>query len=253
MKSVTYHSAFAVDIEKFIAHKQALGYTYGTQIGILKAFDAFCARMHPEKHTLSRELLLHWARQREGESVGTQRVRASATRQLALFLGRLGHDVYLVPEEMLPPYQRYTPYIFTTEEIAALLDQIDSCPYWQPNPLRHREYPLLFRLLYCCGFRVSEVCGMKVGDWCENSGTLTVHNGKYGRDRRVPLAPDVARRTQEYCRSVHRFSTSDTYLFPSHKSPHLSKQAVYFSFRQFLWQAGISHGGKGKGPRVHDL
>ena len=28
---------------------------------------------------------------------------------------------------------------------------------------------------------------------------------------------------------------------------------VYHNFRRFLWQAGISHGGPGHGPRVHDL
>jgi integrase len=28
---------------------------------------------------------------------------------------------------------------------------------------------------------------------------------------------------------------------------------LYKNFRRFLWHARISHGGKGKGPRVHDL
>lgn len=32
-----------------------------------------------------------------------------------------------------------------------------------------------------------------------------------------------------------------------------SPRTFYDKFRQILWQAGISHQGKGKGPRVHDL
>jgi integrase len=28
---------------------------------------------------------------------------------------------------------------------------------------------------------------------------------------------------------------------------------VYKNFRKFLWQAGISHNGRGHGPRVHDF
>lgn len=28
---------------------------------------------------------------------------------------------------------------------------------------------------------------------------------------------------------------------------------VYHNFRRFLWKAGISHGGKGYGPRIHDF
>lgn len=253
MNPVDFRSSFAAEIEKFISHKRAVGYKYDTQIRILKGFDSFCADIYPKEHTLSRELLLAWAKRKPGESIGTQRVRVNAIRQLVLFARQLGHDAYLLSPAILAPYQRYTPYIFSNEELAALFDRIDSCPYWPANPLRQREYPLLFRLLYCCGFRVSEVCRMKVLNWHEDRGLLTVHDGKYSRERQVPLAADIALRTQKYCASVHRFSAPETYLFPSHKGPHLSKQAVYNAFRQFLWQAGISHGGKGKGPRVHDL
>ena len=28
---------------------------------------------------------------------------------------------------------------------------------------------------------------------------------------------------------------------------------VYKNFRRFLWRAGISHGGRGRGPRIHDF
>ena len=30
-------------------------------------------------------------------------------------------------------------------------------------------------------------------------------------------------------------------------------KAIYEWFRKVLWEAGISHGGKGQGPRLHDL
>jgi len=253
MNPVSFRCHFAADIEKFVSHKRALGYKYDTQIRVLKEFDTFCADIYPEEHTLSRKLLLHWAKRIPAESVGTQRIRVTAIRQFVLFARQLGHDAYMISLAMLPSYQRYTPYIFSEEELTLLFDRIDSCQYWPANPLRHREYALLFRLLYCCGFRVSEVCHMKVRDWREDRGLLTVNAGKYDRERQVPLAPDIALRTRDYVGSTHRFSTPETYLFPSHKGPHLSKQAVYGSFRQFLWQAGISHGGKGKGPRVHDL
>lgn len=253
MKSITFHSVFTNEIELFITHKQALGYSYNTQIMIMKAFDTFCLNKHPDSCSLSQELLLHWVQRNKKESIGTQKIRISTIRQFTIFLSHLGYDVYLIPNEILPSYQRYTPYIFSTEEISALLDKIDNCQYWPQNPIRQHEYSLLFRLLYCCGFRISEVCNMKLSDWDEVQGTLTVCNGKYAHERNVPLDSSLVDRTQKYCQLVHQFSSSDTYLFPSHMGPHLTKQAVYFSFRQFLWQAGISHGGKGKGPRVHDL
>lgn len=33
----------------------------------------------------------------------------------------------------------------------------------------------------------------------------------------------------------------------------LKRDHVYKNYRKLLWKAGISHGGKGKGPRLHDF
>lgn len=33
----------------------------------------------------------------------------------------------------------------------------------------------------------------------------------------------------------------------------MTKRPLYWNFRRFLWKAGISHGGSGRGPRIHDF
>jgi len=43
------------------------------------------------------------------------------------------------------------------------------------------------------------------------------------------------------------------YAFPNRTGGKLSKSAVYSRFRYALFEAGISHGGRGAGPRLHDL
>ena len=48
--------------------------------------------------------------------------------------------------------------------------------------------------------------------------------------------------------------TDESYFFPSRKEKTgLNNTTVYSFFRKILHQCGIPHGGKGKGPRVHDL
>ena len=43
-------------------------------------------------------------------------------------------------------------------------------------------------------------------------------------------------------------------VLPRHRPGEpLTLGNVEKNFRRFLWQAGISHGGRGHGPRVHDL
>lgn len=42
-------------------------------------------------------------------------------------------------------------------------------------------------------------------------------------------------------------------FFPKANGDFYESQAIYSAFRVFLLDAGISHGGRGEGPRVHDL
>jgi integrase/recombinase XerD len=253
MKQHAFTSSFAADLNKFIAHKRAIGYIYETAEWTLKGFDEFCINSYPKEHELSRALMLHWAEHRRNESIGTLRHRVTVIRQFGLFMKKVGHMVYILPHSTLPTYQRYVPYIYSRKELSTLFSCIDSCAYWPSNPIRHIAFPLIFRLLYCCGLRVSETCTMKLSDIDLNTGVLTVRNGKNNKDRIIPLSDNLTLKCRTYCKEVHSSSKPDTYLFPSRRGQRLSEAAVYGSFRQFLWKAGISHDGKGNGPRLHDL
>ena len=47
--------------------------------------------------------------------------------------------------------------------------------------------------------------------------------------------------------------TTGIFFFPSPYGGRYPERTIYAYFRRFLWEVGISHGGRGKGPRVHDL
>ena len=53
--------------------------------------------------------------------------------------------------------------------------------------------------------------------------------------------------------TVHTFSTDESWLFPSSDKRRYSITAIYSRFRVLLRDCGISHGGRGRGPRLHDL
>jgi integrase len=52
---------------------------------------------------------------------------------------------------------------------------------------------------------------------------------------------------------VHFIPNPEEYFFPSPLGGKYKERTIYQYFRRFLWQAGISHGGRGYGPRLHDL
>jgi integrase len=253
MNAPALKSLLASRIEGFIAHKRAIGYRYQTGAGVLRRFDDFCYRQYRDVAVLSREMVSQWAQRTPWESDGTRAIRIVPIRQFARYLCCNGLEAYVLPERMFPAGARYIPHIFSDEELVALFSAADRCPHLTGSD-RHLVMPLLFRILYCCGLRVSEATALRRRNVDLGSGVLTIQGGKYGKDRKVPMALDLAERCRRYDAVVHGGSGADTYFLKGASNGHpIHRATVYGNFRTFLWSAGISHGGKGLGPRVHDL
>ena len=253
MRNFIYNSSLQTFIEGMIREKQSLGYKYDSSPRLLYKFDQFCIKYGCIDAVITKELVHAWIQKTPNESVATVKNRACVIRQLALYMTRLGIQAYVLPKNSLPKVPKYTPYIFSNHEMAALLTQTDACRYCSEVPLRHHIMPLLFRLLYGCGLRISEALNLRVEDLDLHDGVLTVIDGKFNKDRLVPLGEENSRRCCEYIKIVHLFSDKSAYLFPSPNGQAITHGNAYKNFRRFLWQARISHGGWGKGPRLHDI
>jgi integrase len=161
---------------------------------------------------------------------------------------------YLLPRAALPRPARYVPHIYTDAELAALFAQTDRCHYCSEVPLRHLVMPVLFRTIYACGLRCSEARLLRVADVDIDTGVLQIRDAKGGRDRQVPVSETLRNRLAGYHAQVAGQPGRREWFFPGARPDQpLTLGNVYHNFRRFLWQAGISHGGPGHGPRVHDL
>ncbi len=253
MTDFNYQSPFQPFIEGLIREKRSLGYHYDGSPRLLYQFDQFCRHSGCTDAVVTPALVNAWIQQSPHQSLATRHNRASVVRQLALYMSRLGIPAYVLPGDALPRVPAYTPYIFSDREMAALFQQVDACRYCAEVPLRHHIMPLLFRLLYGCGLRISEALNLRRQEVDLPTGVLTVIGGKFNKDRLVPMSPDNSRRCADYVKQVHGFSDPGDYFFPAPQGQALTKGNAYKNFRRFLWQARISHGGWGKGPRLHDL
>jgi integrase len=159
---------------------------------------------------------------------------------------------------MLPKVPRYLPHIYSDDEIKRIFSHIDRCHYCAEVPYRHYVMPLFFRLLYCCGLRVSEARMIKVGDVDLELGTITLTHTKSGKHRQIPLSAGLHEKFIAYYRTLHTCSTDDDWFFPGYKNKPMTTGNVEKNLRKFLWQAGISHPGRvGPGecgaPCVHSF
>lgn len=252
IKIYAFGGPLADVIESFIAEKRGIGLQYNGASRNLANFDRFTISFGLTKQTLSREAVEAWLKQNHSQSRQTLRLKSIIIRQLGLYMKRMGMDAYLVPE--IPRRDHlFTPYIFTDAELAKILEKADSIKTLSKTTSKHLVVPMFIRLLYYCGLRFSEAQQLRVGNVDLENGILTIRGAKFGKDRLVPMSPDMVQICREYSKKVHACSVNDAFYLPNVHNNFYEKHSFYAVFRKLLWEAGISHGGRGKGPRLHDF
>ena len=252
-RNPVFESQLAPLMHQFIRERRAIGYRYNSSVYQLMCFDRFLASEAPDDETLSRSATRKWLAKRAYESGGSQQNRVGLIREFAKFLCRLGHPAY-VPERGLAAKRDkgFSPRILTHDEVRRLLDAADAFTPTARSPYRHLVMPEVFRLLCGCGFRIGEVVKLRVGDVDLNRGVLTVRDGKFGKDRLVPPALTLVQRLRAYEAAIGP-RPDQAFFFPSSRGGAWHSGSVYELFRQLLFRCGIPYGGRGKGPRLHDL
>jgi integrase/recombinase XerD len=242
-------------ITALVAEKRAVGYKYRAEQQVLTRFEAFTHSEFPGLDTLTEASVQAWiiAARRRGVTPATLQALAAPVRELACWLGRRGVAAYLLPRSALPRPVRYVPHIYTDQQLAALFTQTDRCRYCAEVPLRHLVMPVLFRTIYACGLRCSEARLLRVDDVDIDTGVLQIRDAKGGKDRQVPAGEALRARLAGYHAQVTGQPGRREWFFPGRPGQPLTLGNVGHNFRRFLWQARICHGGRGHGPRVHDL
>ena len=69
----------------------------------------------------------------------------------------------------------------------------------------------------------------------------------------LPFSDSLAEVCRQYRNSLHIIQNPEDYFFVKRNGYKCRAKTIYEWFRKVLRQAGIPHGGKGQGPRLHDL
>jgi integrase/recombinase XerD len=253
MASKEFASPVGHIMADFISEKRALGFHYQTGAEQLRLFDRFLKEKGLDACALPKEFVKEWVCKRTSESRSTQRDRFRLTRQFAEFMSHRGWTAY-IPDIKLEPVAQsnFVPYIFTHNEIARLLTAADHLSFCPVSPIWPIVAPELFRVLYGCGLRLGEALRLTVADTDLAEGVLTIRESKFRKDRLVPMAPELTARLRSYQELLGKRSPN-AYLFPRHTGKSYTRSGIYAHYRKILTMSGITHGGKGKGPRLHDL
>jgi len=187
-KNVTFDGPLAEVCTQFIEYKRSLGYRYGArECYAIKSMDDFFKKYSLNTPHLTPTMVKEYVQKRDGESVQSQKHRMVKIRQLARFLEHLGYTSYILPERQFKFPKTFTPYIFTRDEINALMRAVDQMEYMPRYPKSHLIYPVLMRMLYGCGLRISEALRLTMEHVDIERGVLSVEYSKFGQSRLVPI------------------------------------------------------------------
>ena len=238
--------------KRFIAEKRGVGLQSDTESKHMSALCRFSLDYDLEPGTLSEDFVRAWISKKPHETESNRHRRYHFTRQLAQYMQRMGHTAFCPEKENVAKFSSaFVPYIFTRGEISRLMAAADAAENskFSTSAYYHIIMPAVLRTLYCCGLRVSEALNLLVSDVDFGYNLLTVRESKLDKSRYVPMSQELSDKLAEYA----ALRPESNWFFPAPDGGYYAARAVYEFFRRTLSCAGISHGGRGKGPRVHDL
>jgi len=126
--------------------------------------------------------------------------------RFALMEGYIDDDPAATIES--PKFRQSLPEFLSVEEVDRLLRQPDTTTV---VGVRDRA---MIELMYSCGLRVSELCGLRVADLQQEEGCLRCV-GKGNKERLVPVGQQALKVVREY------LGEARPRLLGEHSSPHL--------------------------------
>ena len=239
-------------IDVLVAARRAGGFRYDGQARVLARFAEYCRREGYADGSIIQEAVEGFLYGRHLKA-STIRREEIIVRDLAEHARQFGWPAWAPPTlTRVKARHRTPPYVFSDEEIRRLFEAIDTQPLSEGSN-RALVDPVLFRVLYATGLRISEALNLQLRDVDQERCTLEVREGKNRENRVVPVTRRLAGTLQAYIAAAHPDPEPADHLFHTgDPSTPADKSTIYNRFRRYLADADIPHFAPG-GPHIHSL
>ena len=233
----------------YLAMRRSLGFKLR---GEGRMLADFAARLDDAgQATVTISAALAWATESQQAAPAHWRRRLSVVRGFARYLATVDPACQIPPADLLAaPSHRPPPYIYSAEEIAALIHAAGTIG----APMPSATLQALISLIAATGLRVGEALALDRGDADLDAGLLTV-TGKNDQTRLVPLHPTTASMLASYAARRDRLCPhpASPALFITSTGQRAQQRGVAETFARLVAMAGIATPPGRRRPRVHDL
>lgn len=241
---------FQATIDQYLIARRALGYKLKADAWLLSGFARYLEQVGAT--TITTQAALAWAESPARASSSYHLQRLTTVRRFAVYLQALDPMAEVPPRGLIHAQnQRATPFIYSEEEIAALM----AAARGSRKHLGAVTYEALIGLLAATGLRVGEAIRLDRVDVCAESGLLRVRDSKFNKSREVPLHQStldaLATFTEDRDHSCR--APRDPAFFLSSTGTRLHYSVVRVAFVRFARRAGLLPRGPRCRPRIHDL
>lgn len=240
----------------FISYKRSCGLKYEDSVEyVLRDINRKLNNYAIKEPALTKEMIDNLVKKRPHEQYSTQSRRISLLRQLALYLSWRGINAYVYPELSIHNEERtFVPYLFTDFEMNSVFSVADRLPPISRYPFYHMVYPVLIRLLYSCGLRLSEALHLRIRDIDMEAATLYIDKSKKSKSRVVPMSVSMNKVLWKYISKRYGDKICpERYVFEAPDGGRYNRGSARSTIMNIFKYAGLPHLTGSKHPRVHDL
>jgi integrase len=258
MSRASFTSILSVGIERFLAHKRAVGRRFHTEESALRLLDRYLVEQHVESiDQITPDLLSAFLLSRPRKRPRSYNHLLCVTRALFKWLVVQG-DLKDCPMQAKPKRRsdERMPFIFDAASARRLLDIAGALPESAQIPFRGPTYRTIFALLYGLGLRVGEACRLLIRDVDLDRQLLIIRESKFYKSRLTPFGPEVGSLLQDYLQKRKKRSgglSVDAPLFSLTAKGAIHPCTVSQTFHHLVTQLQLDLRPGTSSPRLHDL
>ncbi len=242
-----FKSIFKNELNYFIKYKRSLGLKYENEIFRLKYIDNILYNLKLKSKTITRETFYKLT-ERKNMQEGNYARQYGVTKDFCKFLISSEYKNIYYEDKKFNIINNYKPVIYNDDEIKILFQTMDDYKekyngkkYYQ----LYYTYSILFRLLYACGLRISEVIKININDINFEENTISIIDSKRHISRLVVFSNSMKKCLEDY---IKLFNINEGLVFRNTRNNIIDSETLRLFYKKILKLSNLN-----ENNHIHDL
>ena len=232
LNEYNFKSIFKDELNYFVKYKRSLGLKYEREIFRLRYIDNILYNLNFKSKKITKETFYKLIERNNMQGVNFFWFFFN------IFIKNIKFKII----------NNYKPTIFSNEEILLLFQTMDEYKSKYKDKKYYKlyySYSVLFRLLYACGLRVSEVVKITIDDINFNENTINIVDSKRHVSRLVVFSDSMKKCLEDY---INLFDVENNLLFKNHWNNKIDSSSLRKYYKKILNLCNLN-----PNSHVHDL